>query len=203
MVACSPCIDAGNVLQNVLNAHELEHPGLVKWYAWGYSDTYTCAMMEEWDMDNGFTPSATFANGADQVAYYGGIGMPTIVVLAGNDHQVLLVQHGYIPSTQSHVEGAIASALSIGLGERQENNHHVHYDPSTSTLSLAPSGIPWGLGSSMHMTLMDAVGRMMFTRSVRIGETISLGSLAEGAYAVLVTDPSNGATSHVFRFVRE
>lgn len=203
MVACSPCIDAGNVLQQVLADNELSQPGVVKWYALGYLDTYTCATMEEWDTDNGFTPSATFSNAPDQVDYYGGIGMPTIVVLAGNDHQVLLVQHGYIPSTQSHVEGAIAAALSIGMEEHLGNDLDVRYDPSTSSLWLAPTDNTCRFGRTLQMTLMDALGRMIFTRSVNIGETIPLGSLAAGAYAVKVFDPNTGAPSRLSRFVRE
>lgn len=202
MVACSPCIDAGNVLQDVLNAQELDHPGVVKWYAWGYLDTYTCATMEEWDTDNGFTPSATFANGAEQVAYYGGIGMPTIVVLAGSDHQVLLVQYGFFPSLQSHVEEAIAAALTIGVVEHHGLDFSVRYDPTASSISLIPLWNGAHIGGNLRVTVMDALGRTVFTKPVRITESVAVGALAPGAYSVLVADPF-GALVGLSRFVRE
>jgi hypothetical protein len=202
MVACSPCIDAGLVLQQVLDAHEMSHPGTVKWYALGYVDTYTCATMEAWDTDNGFTPSATFNSGADQVLYYGGMAMPTIVVLAGSDHQVVLVQYGYIPSTQSHVEGAVATALTIGVEEHQGNDFHVRYDQGTASLSLIPTWNAGHIKGTLRLTLMDVLGRTILTQPVRMGENIPMSSLAQGTYTVLIGD-ANGSRLEVFRFVRE
>lgn len=202
MVACSPCIDAGNVLQDVLDAHEITHPGQVKWYTWGYMDSYTCAIMEEWATDNGFTPSATFNNGSDQVPYYGGMFMPTIVVLAGSDHQVLLVQHGYIPSTYSHVEGAISTALTIGIEEHQGAGFRVGYDQGAATLSLIPNGRSGHYEGTLRLTLMDVLGRTIQTRSVRMGEMITVGPLPQGTYTAYITD-TNGVRRGVSRFVRD
>ncbi len=202
MVACSPCIDAGHVLQDVLDAHELAEPGVVKWYAWGYSDTYDCTTMEQWETDNGFTPSATFANSPEQVAYYGGTGMPTIVVLAGADHQVLLLQHGYIPSTQSHVEAAIATGLTIGVEEQQSSSFSIRYDPVASSVTLIPLHNAVHIAGSLRLTIMDALGRAVCSKPVRMTEAVAVGGLAHGAYSMLVTDLSGTVVARS-RFVRE
>ncbi len=198
MVACTPCIEAGHALQNVLDAHESTEPGVVKWYAWGYSDTYTCAMLEEWETDNGLSPSGTLVNGMEQVAYYGGMGMPTIVVLAGSDHRVLLTQQGYIPSTQSHVEDAVASALTIGLAEQRSTRGSIEYDPRVGSLVI--KGSAQGGGEPL-LRVVDSLGRVVLSISVGWGSSVPVGLLASGPYsAVLVS--ANGMMLDRLCFVR-
>ncbi|HEX8514730.1 MAG TPA: hypothetical protein VF868_00935, partial [Bacteroidia bacterium] len=89
MNSCSPCITAGQKLEAMKTDLLAEYPGMVKAYAFGYSNSYTCTTINNWVNSNGFT-SVPSDSGAAQVAYYGGMGMPTIVILGGGTaHSVL------------------------------------------------------------------------------------------------------------------
>lgn len=89
MQSCSPCITAGNKLENMKAKLLAQYPGRIKAYAIGFNNTYSCASNSNWVSTNGFT-SIPMDSGAAQVAYYGGMGMPTIVILGGGtEHKVL------------------------------------------------------------------------------------------------------------------
>ena len=89
MISCSPCITAGQELESMKSDLLAEFPGKIKAYAFGFNNTYTCTQVNNWITSNGFT-SIPSDSGATQVAYYGGMGMPTIVILGGGtNHSVL------------------------------------------------------------------------------------------------------------------
>jgi len=50
-------------------------------------------------------------DGEEQVSYYGGMGMPTIVVVGTNEHNVFYKSIGYTPAIDDLIREAIDSAL--------------------------------------------------------------------------------------------
>ncbi len=103
---CSPCIDAGDDLLPHFNELQLYYPGHVDWYHFGFNDSYTCETVLNWVNTNGY-PSRPFTNGAGMVAYYGGFGMPTIVVVAGVNHDIIYSEVGYSTGDDALVHQAI------------------------------------------------------------------------------------------------
>ncbi len=62
-----------------------------------------------------------FSNGEEQVNYYGGMGMPTIVVVGTNEHKVFFKSIGYTSAIDDQIRQAIDSALLYnpsGVGEK-------------------------------------------------------------------------------------
>lgn len=110
MLGCSSCIIGSNGLNKIYNNFESTNPGRVRFYAFGYDDNYNCTQLRSWVTDNHFN-SLMFEDGAQQTGYYGGMGMPTIVVTATNTHEILYRKLGYEPSD----DDAIITAITTGL----------------------------------------------------------------------------------------
>ena len=89
MQSCSPCITAGKALESMKAKLLAKYPGKIKAYAIGFNNTYSCASNANWVSTNGLT-SIPMDSGAAQVAYYGGMGMPTIVILGGGTQHLVL-----------------------------------------------------------------------------------------------------------------
>ncbi len=89
MQSCSPCITAGKALESMKAKLLAKYPGKIKAYAIGFNNTYSCASNANWVSSNGLT-SIPMDSGAAQVAYYGGMGMPTIVILGGGTQHLVL-----------------------------------------------------------------------------------------------------------------
>jgi hypothetical protein len=110
MLNCAPCIIGTNALQGITAEYEISHPGRVRIYSFGFLNSYTCEQMLAWKNDNSYT-HPVFNEGEDQVAYYGGMGMPTIVVIGTNEHNVFFKSIGYTPAVDDKIREAIDSAL--------------------------------------------------------------------------------------------
>ncbi len=89
MQSCSPCITAGKALESMKAKLLAKYPGKIKAYAIGFNNTYSCSSNANWVSSNGLT-SIPMDSGASQVAYYGGMGMPTIVILGGGTQHLVL-----------------------------------------------------------------------------------------------------------------
>lgn len=190
--ACSPCIDAGHAIQTIMEEHAITHPDVVKWYAWGYNDVYTCDDMTLWESSNDLSPSATFINGTDVVSYYGGMAMPTMIVLAGTEHLVVLNEHGFIPSTQAHLENAIDAALTVGIPEEPAAGLQLSLGPNPTAGPLMLKATLPDRGA-LHLQAMDACGRTVWVfgpQDLSVGThrlPVSLDALSNGAYVLVAT----------------
>jgi thiol-disulfide isomerase/thioredoxin len=121
---CAPCIAAGNQLMPHFTEMQAAYPGHVDWFHFGFTNSYTCQTVTNWIADNGF-PSKPFTNGADMVAYYGGFGMPTIVVVAGVNHEIIYSEVGYSSGDDDLVHAAIDeffAANPLSIEEKELNN---------------------------------------------------------------------------------
>lgn len=110
MLNCVPCIVATNALEDLTGPYELTHPGRVRICSFAFLNSYTCDQILAWRSNNEFS-HPVFNNGEEQVSYYGGMGMPTIVVVGTNEHNVFYKSIGYTPSIDDLIREAIDSAL--------------------------------------------------------------------------------------------
>lgn len=114
MVNCRPCITAGKGLVNVIAGLKRQYPGKIKFYQTVYEDETHCDTMMSWVQQHGFTPDAVFIKGADEVDYYGGMGMPTIVVLGGGQrHKGYYKKQGYQPRDNAYIIKAAKRAVGL------------------------------------------------------------------------------------------
>jgi len=112
MLNCTPCISAGHQIDPIYNQCALQYPGHVMFYQFGYDDSYTCTQISNWVNTNGFI-STPFDSGANQVAYYGGFGMPTIAVVAGPNHDVIYSSVGYTSGDTAAIHAAIITYFFV------------------------------------------------------------------------------------------
>lgn len=132
MTSCSPCIVAGNALESMKTKLLQQYPGKIKAYAFGFNNSYSCGTVNNWVTTNSIT-SIPSDSGATQVAYYGGMGMPTIIIAGGINHQLLGAPYvGFTVSDTTQMAANIRSFLS------QPQNVSEH-QLSLSGLSIYPN----------------------------------------------------------------
>ncbi len=90
MLSCSPCITAGNALDPMYAKLKSTCSNKINFYHFGFTNSYTCSQITNWVTTHSYT-SVPIDSGGLQVAYYDGMGMPTIAVVAGSTHKVLYV----------------------------------------------------------------------------------------------------------------
>jgi hypothetical protein len=175
-----------------------EFPGKIKAYAFGFNNTYTCSQINTWVTGNGFT-SIPCDSGAAQVAYYGGMGMPTIVILGGGSaHSVLGTPYvGFSTSDTTTMANAIRSSLNpSGIKETvlTVNSIDVFPNPADNKLNLT---FDLYKNSTVKIELVDITGRVVSVLSNenlwkgKISKTIESASFAEGNYILKIsTDES-------------
>lgn len=118
MMRCRPCVTAGKGLEKVVNSLRRLHPGRVRYFQTAFDDETDEATMKQWVKDNGFTPDAVFVQGAREVAFYGGMGMPTILVLGGGQrHKGYYRRLGYSPRDNGVIIKAVRRALSLSVNK--------------------------------------------------------------------------------------
>ncbi len=182
MLNCAPCIVGTNALQGITAEYEISHPGRVKIYSYGFLNSYTCDQMLAWKNDNSYS-HPVFNNGEEQVAYYGGMGMPTIVVTGTNEHNVFFKSIGYTPAVDDKIREAIDSALlydPTGVSEIPSSEFKIYPTLVKDQLHIETSGELKGAS----VVLYDAFGRQALSfvipESGRI--TIPVSGLASGIY---------------------
>lgn len=189
---CASCITAGQkltVLHNQLNA---EYPGKVRFYAFNYTDNFSCTVASNWVTANSIG-AVPFDSGAVQVAYYGGFGMPTIAVVAGTQHSVLF----------SHVGFATSDTTTIGIDVRNffatvgiaESNYDVKSlsafpNPANDQLMVRFDMVQ---ASPVTFQVVNSLGQVVMENpmgELTAGEhsvQLSVSGLAAGAYYLRMT----------------
>ncbi len=183
MLNCAPCIVATNALKTLTAPYETTHPGRVRIYTFAYLDLYTCDQIMAWANVNSFSQEV-FSMGEEQVTYYGGMGMPTIVILGNNSHKVYYKTAGYVPSLDTQITGAIDLALSestLGLEEGiRDLNFKVYPSLFTDKLILE-SGV---LEGEYTAEIYNSVGHKIQSLTVNTNERVTLttSDYAAGIY---------------------
>jgi hypothetical protein len=94
------------------------HPGRIKYFQTVFEDETDAATMKKWVKENGFTPDAVFIKGAKEVEFYGGMGMPTILVLGGGKrHKGYYKRLGYSPRDNGVIIKAVRRGLNMSVSK--------------------------------------------------------------------------------------
>ncbi len=123
MMDCRPCITAGKGLEKIVQSLKGLYPGRIKYFQTVYEDETRCDRLEKWVQDNQFTPDALFIEGSKEVTFYGGMGMPTILVLGGGKRHKGYYKHlGYSPRENGVIIKAVRRALALSKNRFEEGN---------------------------------------------------------------------------------
>ncbi len=183
MLNCAPCIVATHAMEALVAPYEATHPGRVVVYSFGFLDSYTCEQLQAWKANNAFS-HPIFSTGEEQVSYYGGMGMPTIVVTGTNEHKVFYNGIGYTPAHDAEILAAIDSALlysPTGIGEGSQKTAFRAYPTVFREELTVESDTP---GEYSILKLSDPAGKTVLTAPFPASGTIRLhsASLAPGMY---------------------
>lgn len=199
MLNCGSCIVAGNLLEDMKTNLETQFPGKIKSYAIGFQDSYTCTNISAWVTNNGFS-SIPMDKGAEQVAYYGGMGMPTVVVLGGNDH--LILGEPFI-GVETSDTALMANSIRVFFGEPslgiQESdveltNFTFYPNPVNTVLT-----IDFPYVNEALFTVFDVNGRKLKQSSVSksSSHTMDLSDLQNGTYFLKATTEKGSALKKI------
>ncbi|MBK9450819.1 MAG: T9SS type A sorting domain-containing protein [Bacteroidetes bacterium] len=196
---CSPCVTAGTKLEALKADLLAEYPGMIKSYAFGFNNTYSCTTINNWVNNNGFS-SAPMDSGAAQVAYYGGMGMPTIVILGGgSNHSVLGSPYiGFSTSDTTQMASDIRGFLNTATGIQVQNDPletvSVFPNPSQDRIQLNVNVTAAG---NLRIEMLDLTGRqvrVLCDEVVGVGtftQSFSTSTLASGSYMIKMNASGN------------
>ncbi len=190
MMNCLPCVTATDGLKAILDQFEADYPGRVRLYSVGFHNSISCEQLLAWKIFNGFKHPA-FSGGGDETAYYGGMGMPTIIVAGGGTaHKLYYHDFGYDPAYDVPIAAAIAQAL--------EESHATAVpgllsSPSRMILSPNPAGESIRLDLTEYpgdaIIIRDVLGRTWYHQAIKASEcnnqlTIPVNSWPSGIFQV-------------------
>lgn len=177
MPNCGSCPPPAQKIQTMANNINAICPGLVKGYANSYLNSTTCAYTAGWVTSNNlplYTPMG--GTGADEVAYYGGFGMPTVVLVGGPNHDVLFVTQNFVTSDTTVMRDLILE-MSCVAGESELEKSitslEVYPNPVNNELTFSLDGLS---DETINVQLHDLSGRVVFERNEM---TVLNGSLNE------------------------
>lgn len=198
---CSSCITAASKINPMKSNILSQYPGKVKSYSIGYTNSYSKALVKTWANTNS-VGSIPMDSGSAQVAYYGGFGMPTIVILGGTNHALLGSPYiGFSTSDTTMMATDIRNYLN-GATAIKENNSLI------SELSVYPNPanteakVSFNLKNNSHliMELIDITGKVVVklvdenVQSGVVTKTINTSNIATGNYTLRMST-NNGLFS--------
>jgi hypothetical protein len=191
MTNCSPCVTAGNYLEQMKADLLAEFPGKIKAYSIGFTNSYSCTSINNWVNNNGFTSIPVDSGGA-QVAYYGGMGMPTIVIAAGSNHDILGVPYiGFTPSDTAVMAYDIRAFLGTPTAVSSiMRDSYVRFFPNPAN-DYIHLDLYTHLEGDLDVDVMDVMGKQVASLlhekiQGEYEKTLNVSQLAPGTYFLRV-----------------
>ena len=192
MPNCGSCPPPATKVQTMANNVMNTYPGMVKGYAFPYNNSATCSTAQAWVTNNNLNFYAPIDSGAAQVAYYGGFGMPTVVLLGGLDHRVMFVTQSFVTSDTTTMRDSILNLFATGVNTLPAAISSVNTFPNPANSSVTAE-INLLKSSTVTMQVVNVLGEV--TETVYTGETpagtlrkeISTAAYAEGNYFLRIT----------------
>ena len=156
----------------------------MKFYSIGYTNSITCTQMNDWKNTNGFSHDV-FAGMSAQTTYYGGMGMPTVIVLGGGSaHTVFYNELGYSSADNSALITAINDALAAANTVEEPISVTANVSPNPASDVLTIAGETW-----TRARVLDLQGREMLNAPLLNGR-LEVATLPAGAYVLHLSDVS-------------
>jgi hypothetical protein len=133
MPSCGSCPPPAKKIQTLTNNLLKRYPGKIKAYAMPFNNTTKCTDVSDWVSSNYLNMYIPLDSGANQVAHYGGFGMPTVVLVGGKDHRVMFSSLSFSSSDTSEMKDSMIAYLS-GKSSGIENLPNV-----ISSLNMFPN----------------------------------------------------------------
>ncbi|MBK7763685.1 MAG: T9SS type A sorting domain-containing protein [Bacteroidetes bacterium] len=135
MPSCGSCPPPAQKIQTMANNILASYPNMITAYAFPFQNSTTCAYSSTWTSSNGLSLYSPMDSGATQVAYYGGFGMPTVVLLGGIDHRVMFSTLAFNDSDTTIMRDSILALFGVAPAGIHDN----HLPSSINSLNIFPN----------------------------------------------------------------
>jgi thiol-disulfide isomerase/thioredoxin len=193
MPNCGTCPPIAEDIQSMANKINAVCPDLVKGYAYPYQNSTTCAYSASWVADNALDLYIPMDSGAYQVAYYGGFGMPTVVLLGGSNHDVMWSTQNFVDSDTTVMRDLIYGISCLGVEETniQASIQSVYPNPAAANCT-----VEFSLRNEeiIGLQIIDLTGKILvkkenFTAFNGANKVdLDVSSLASGSYFIRLTN---------------
>lgn len=190
MPNCGSCPPPAQKIQTMANNIMNTYPGMVKAYAFPFQNSTTCSYSVSWVTNNNLSLYAPMDSGAAQVAYYGGFGMPTVVLVGGTDHRVLFSTLSFSTSDTTIMRDSILNLLNpSGVNELGNVITGVKLFPSPAAQEMTVS-MTVKQNTDLKLEVVDILGKVVATiyneqavaGTIRV--TVPTGTYSNGVYFI-------------------
>lgn len=202
MPNCGSCPPPAKKVEAMLENVNSIHPGRVKAYAIPFNNTTKCPSVATWVTSNNLNLFTPRDSGATEVAYYGGFGMPTVVLLGGADHRVMFTTQSFATADtttmRDSIMGMIASdPLGIKGLPAKLSSLNIFPNPAVDQLSI---DLNVEANTDLNLSILDATGKSImsvFEGQVEKGDfkkKVEISSLSNGVYFLRVESGGVGSS---------
>jgi hypothetical protein len=199
MLGCASCVTATSYIEQINADYNASHPGKVITFGMSYNNTATCTQMKSWGNSYGFN-FQMIPNCASDVAYYGGMGMPTIVVAGGKNHSILYKTIGWKGDSDANIRGFIDQALAQTSVTNLNPDSQIQITHHSTSQSFQIKGLGQS-NNEGYFVVTDFSGRIVLKeklpRNVSDSFSIASGLLKSGLYIATVSDGERITTSKI------
>jgi len=192
-MTCGSCAAAAAKLSPLQTGLAIQYPGITNFWVLAYTNNYSCTTVTNWKNTN--APNAVaFDSGAVEVAYYGGFGMPTTIVVAGPSHEVIYSSNvDGLPGDTASIHTAINNYFAtMGVESANANVQlNAYPNPVVNTLNL---DINFALGGQTEIDMVDMTGKvfkLIANDNYSIGQhslQVETGDFVNGIYFIRITN---------------
>ncbi|MBP8822737.1 MAG: T9SS type A sorting domain-containing protein [Flavobacteriales bacterium] len=202
MPNCGACPPPARQIQMMSYNINAVFPGMVKGYAYPYQNSTTCSYSADWVATNHVDVLfAPMDSGAYQVAYYGGFGMPTVVLVGGAapNRRVMFSTLSFSSSDTTVMRDSILAMLNTaaGFGELPGSvaQFSVYPNPASGLVSVQTE---LKHAAAVKIEVADLAGKQVAViadgmHSGTLNKEIDTSTWPNGFYFVRIT--ADGATS--------
>jgi hypothetical protein len=173
------------------NINEI-YPGKVKGYAMPFQNSTSCTYAAGWVVNNNLPLYQALDSGAMQVAYYGGFGMPTVVLLGGASHAKLWSTQDFVTADTTTMKNLILGLLTADLEDEKNviNKLTAYPNPSSEILNVSFNSQNEG---EVSLQLLDLSGKEVLNISNEkistgiVEKHLSVVNIANGTYILSIS----------------
>jgi hypothetical protein len=185
-MTCSSCIEVGQKLTLMHDQLLFDYPGKVNFFAFNFNDDFDCSVATDFVTTYGIN-AVPFDSGTAQLDYYGGFGMPSVVVVGGTSHQVI-----YFSKTFEGVNDTAAMDSSIRnffttLGGMTSENFmamSVYPNPAIDFITIS---WPESYTKNLQLDIVDEQGKKVLQQNGVNSQTYDVQNLSPGMYCVVLS----------------
>lgn len=201
MPNCGSCPPVATRMQTMANNINANHPGLVKAYSFPYQNSTTCAYSASWVTNNNLPLFTPMDSGAVQVAYYGGFGMPTVVLLGGDNHDVLFTTQDFNNSDTTTMRDLILNTFTAGIEDQATIKELSVFPNPASNLVTVSFNNPVTVDTEIKV--VDLSGKTLLSvqreklANGLVEEELDVTSIPAGNYLIQIHSENGLATQHL------